>query len=61
MSPKRAGQSVGLRGSCLGASHAFKPPSCDARATLIQLLLPAPVTAVQLHLASFWRVALPGN
>ncbi|CAE7227476.1 unnamed protein product [Symbiodinium sp. CCMP2592] len=33
----------------------------DARATLIQLLLPAPVTALQQHLASFWRVALPGN
>ena len=31
----------------------------DARATLIQLLLPAPVTALQRHLASFRRVALP--
>ena len=33
----------------------------DARATLVQLLLPAHVTALQASLASFWRVALPGG
>eukprot|EP00439_Symbiodinium_sp_Y106_P013299 s3399_g1.t3 len=32
----------------------------DARATLIQLLLPAPVAPLQQHLASFWRVAARG-
>ncbi|CAE6967009.1 unnamed protein product [Symbiodinium sp. CCMP2592] len=33
----------------------------DARATLVQLLLPSHVTAHQQKLASFWRVASPGG
>ena len=32
----------------------------DARATLVQRLLPTHVTALQRHLAAFWRVAAPG-